>query len=135
MKSTLIKTTLALLALGLVATGAQAGWERHDDGYDHHAIQQSRQFSQQVDARQERQLERIRVGLQEGRLTRGEFRRLKQQQREIRAMADYFRADGLIDAREFRRLDRALNEASDDIWAEKHDREARSRYGDDYRYN
>lgn len=139
MKSTWIKNTLGLLALGLVATGAQAGWERHDHGYDHgydhRAIQQSRQFSQQVDARQERQMERIRVGLQEGRLTRAEFRRLKQEQREIRAMADYFRADGLIDAREFRRLDRALNEASDDIWAEKHDREARSRYADDYRYN
>lgn len=141
MKSTWIKNTLGLLALGLVATGAQAGWERHDHGYgydhgyDHRAIQQSRQFSQQVDARQERQMERIRVGLQEGRLTRAEFRRLKQEQREIRAMADYFRGDGLIDAREFRRLDRALNEASDDIWAEKHDREARSRYADDYRYN
>lgn len=132
MKSTWMKKTLALLALGLVTTGAQAHWDRDDPRHDRRAYQQSQQFLQQIDARQDRQRERIVAGMREGRLTRGEFRRLKEEQHEIRAMEEHFLADGLIDVREFQRLDRALNAASDNIWSEKHDRQAR--YGDTYRY-
>jgi CRISPR/Cas system-associated endoribonuclease Cas2 len=135
MKSTLMKKTLGLLALGLIATGAQASWERHEYAYDRHAYQQSQRFSQQIDARQARQMERIMAGMHEGRLTRAEFRRLKQEQREIRAMEHHFLADGVIDSREFQRLERALDTASDNIRAEKHDRQARSPYGDPYRFN
>jgi hypothetical protein len=73
MKSALMKKILALLALGLIATGAQASWDRHDQGYDRHAYQQSRHFSQQIDARQDQQRERIMAGKRAGRLTRAEF--------------------------------------------------------------
>jgi hypothetical protein len=128
MKSTLIKKTLGLLALGLVATGAQASWDRHDDAYVRHTAQQSRQFSQQIDARQDRQMERIEAGMKAGRLTRREYRDLVQEQREIRAMKRHFRADGVIDVREFRRLDRALDIANRNIRDEKHDRQARNAY-------
>lgn len=159
MKTSLMKKTLAVLAfasLGLVATGSQAGGSR--EGYDdgHHqvrgwngshaafdnqahqgrfAYQQSIAFGQQVDARQHRQMERISAGMRSGALTRGEFRQLMHEQREIRAMERNFQADGLIDAREFQRLDRALDVASHNIMDEKHDRQARNAYGYTPRFN
>jgi hypothetical protein len=52
-----------------------------------------------------------------------------QEQHEIRAMEHHFAADGLIDAREFQRLDRALDIASRNIKLEKHDRQDRYAYG------
>src|SRR5574340_25539 len=134
-KNTLMKKTLPLLALGLFASAAQAGWERDADYPGGRAYQQSLRFSQEIDARQDRQMERIIAGMREGRLTRGEFRRLKEEQRDIRFMENDFRADGLIDAREFQRLERALDVASRNIWAEKHDRQARSAYGYDSRFD
>lgn len=129
MKSTLINRTLGLVALGLVATGAQAGWDHHDRAYDRHAVQQSRMYSQEIDARQDRQMERIEAGRWNGMLTRAEYRRLMREQREIRAMERHFEGDGLIDRREFRRLERALDIASRNIRVEKHDHQARNAYG------
>jgi len=141
MKSNLMKKTLAVLALGtlgLMATGAQAGWDR--GGYGHgqsgHAYQQSRMFSQQINARQDQQMERIQAGKRDGNLRRAEFRELMHEQREIRAMERYFSADGVIDAREFKRLDHALDIASRHIQAEKHDdRQARNVYDPSRRFN
>ncbi len=129
MKSTLMKTALGLLAFGslvLSAPSAMAGWDR--DGHDRYAFRQSQQFSQQVNARQDRQMDRIRTGMHEGRLTRAEFRELMHEQREIRSMERHFRADGFIDGREFRHLGHALDRASRNIRAEKHDRQQRYAY-------
>ena len=135
MKSNLMKKTLGVLALaslGLMTTGAQADWDRGGPGYGYghtghggQAYQQSLMFGQQIDARQNRQMERIQAGMRSGSLTRHEFRDLMHEQREIRAMEHHFRADGFIDAREFQRLDRALDIASQNIRAEKHDRQER----------
>jgi hypothetical protein len=141
MKSTLLKKTLAALTLGclgLVATGAQAGESRGEDGYGYghsalnrhsmqsaHAYRQSQRYSQHINLRQDRQRERIQTGMRTGSLTRAEFRRLMQEQRHIRAMEHRFRADGRINAREFQRLDHALDLASRNIMAEKHDRQER----------
>jgi hypothetical protein len=125
---------LALCSLGLMASGAQADWNRQSHGG--HAYQQSRAFSQQIDARQARQMERIHAGKRAGDLTRGEFRELMHQQHTIHAMERRFRADGMIDAREFQRLDRALDVASRSIKTEKNDRQARYAYGHTpYRFN
>lgn len=135
MKSTLMKKTLGLLALGLIATGAQASWDRDEHRYSGRTYPQSQLFSEKVDARQDRQKARIMAGMREGRLSRAEFRRLKQEQREIRAMERYFYADGFINPHEFRRLDRALDIASHNIRAEMHDRQARSAYGHPSRFN
>lgn len=135
MKSNLMKKNLGVLALsilGLMATAAQAGWDR--DGYDH-AYQQSQMFSQQIDARQDRQMERIQAGKREGNLRRAEFRELMHEQREISSMERYFSEDGVIDAREFKRLDHALDIASRNIRAEKQDRQVRSAYGHSSRFN
>lgn len=156
MKNQLMKKTLAVLvlgSLGLVATGAQADGNR--EGYGHHqmqdrndrhaavdhrvhqrrALQQSAVFNQQINARQDRQLDRIRAGMRSGALTRGEFRTLMHEQHKISHMERHFKADGLIDAREFHRLDRALNIASHNIKDEKHDRQARNSHGHHSRFN
>ena len=135
MKSNLMKKTLGVLALGalgLMATGAQAGWDRGDYGQGHnrHDYQQSQMFSQQINARQDRQMERIQAGRREGNLRRAEFRELMYEQREIRAMERYFSADGVIDAREFTRLDHALDIAGRNIRAEKQD-DRQARYADE----
>ena len=78
---------------------------------------------------------RIEAGMRRGDLTRAEYRRLIQEQREIRATERRFRADGRIDAREFHRLERALDVASRHIRDERHDRQARNAYGDRHRFN
>jgi uncharacterized membrane protein YebE (DUF533 family) len=131
----LIRQTLGVLALGLAATAAQANWGQHEYAYDRHAAQQSRHYSQEINARQDRQMARIEAGMRRGDLTRGEYRRLMEEQREIRAMERHFRADGWIDAREFRRIERALDIASNNIRDERHDRQARSAYGQRYNFN
>ena len=147
MKSNLMKKTfgiLALGALGLMATAAHADWDgaqanRDRDGYGQghgrHAYQQSQMFSQQINARQDLQMERIQAGKREGDLRRAEFRELMREQREISAMERYFSADGMIDAREFRRLDHALDIASRNIKAERRDdQQVRNAY-DHRRFN
>ena len=140
MKSKLMKKTLGVLTLsvlGLMASGAQADWDRDGYGQGHrgHAYQQSQMFSEQINARQDRQMERIQAGRHEGNLRRAEFRELMHEQREIRAMERYFSADGVIDAREFRRLDHALDVASRNIKAERRDdQQVRNAY-DHRRFN
>ncbi len=134
MKSKLDKTLIALLTfgtLGLAASGAHAGWnhDAYGPGYGFQAYKQSLLFGQQINERQSRQMQRIEAGMHKGELTRFEFRRLMQEQHEIRAMEHHFAADGLIDAREFQRLDRALDIASRNIKLEKHDRQDRYAYG------
>lgn len=126
MKTTLLKNSLGLLALGLIATGAQASWDRGGPGHNGRVYQQSKVYSQQVDARQDKQMMRIKSGLRDGHLTQAEYRKLMREQNDIRAMEHRFRADGVIDSREFRRLDHALDVASRNIQAEKHDRQARN---------
>lgn len=137
MKSILLNKTFGVLALGimgLAATGAQAAWG-HDSQRHQQVYQQSKAYGQQVNARQDRQAQRIRAGKRSGQLTRFEFRELMQQQRNIRAMEQHFRADGRINAREFKRLDRALDVADRRIRTEKHDRPARRAYGQTSRFN
>lgn len=133
MKSTSFKTTLSILTLGvmgLAAGGAQAGWG-DDRGFNHGpAFQQSRMFSQQINERQERQMERIQAGFRGGKLTMPEFRELMREQNEIRDMERHFSADGRIDAREYARLDRALDIASSNIKDENQDRQTRYGYND-----
>lgn len=130
MKSKLNKTFIALMAfgaLGLAASGAQASSNQHGYGPGHafQAYKQSQLFGQQINARQEWQMERIQAGMRQGELTRFELRRLMQEQHEIRAMEHHFASDGLIDVREFQLLDRALDMASRNIKLEKHDHQDR----------
>ena len=137
MKTTLIKTRLGLLMLGglsLLTTAAQADWGRHDPRVEQ-VYQQSRTYSQQIHARQTRQMDRIEAGKRNGSLTRPEVRNLMREQRDIQTMTRHARADGLIDAREFRHLDRALDQADHNIRTERHDRQARYAYPARSRFN
>ena len=134
MKSNLMKKTFGILALsimGLAATGAQAAWDRGGQGHKQ-AYQQTKAYSQQINARQDRQMQRIRAAKREGNLTRSGFRALMQEQHDIRAMEQRFRADGVIDSREFKRIDRALDSAHRNIQAENH---ARHSSGQKSRFN
>lgn len=84
MKSTTIKKSLAVLALGslgLMTSGAQADWNR--DGHDHvsDAIQRSNMFAQQINARQQQQRDRMQDGRRTGSLTRSEFHKLMRDSR------------------------------------------------------
>lgn len=134
MKSNLMKKTFGILALsimGLVATGAQAAWDHGGQGHKQ-AYQQTKAYSQQINARQDRQMQRIRAAKREGNLTRRGFRALMQEQHDIRAMEQRSRADGVINAREFKRIDRALDSAHRNIQATNH---ARHSYGQKSRFN
>lgn len=111
-----------------MATAAQADWHRNDHPQVRHAYPQSQAYSQQINARQARQMDRIEAGNHNGILTRHEVRDLMREQHEIQAMERHFRADGIIDAREFQRLDHALNQADRNIRVERHDRQARYAY-------
>ena len=71
---------------------------------------------------------RIIAGKRSGSLTRYEFRELMHEQRHMRAMERNFLADGNMIKREFRRMDRALDRASRNIRAEKHDQQARNHH-------
>jgi hypothetical protein len=121
MKTTLMKVSLGMLALGLMTGCAQADWNRDGPAYT-----QAGHPGQQINVRQDRQAERIRIAMRTGQLTRSEFQALMNEQHEIRAMERRFRADGVIGPHEYRRLDRALDNASRHIRAEAQDRQARS---------
>jgi len=91
MKNALMKTTLGMLmlgSLGLMATSAQADWDRNSHGYHpgEHAYRQSQAYGRQIDARQAHQMDRIRAGRHDGSLTPTEFRNLMHEQRKIRAL-------------------------------------------------
>ena len=146
-----IKKTLAALALGslsLMATGTQAenirinfgygenGYANRDRDYDQphpHRMnyQQSQRFRQQIDARQERLLDRIQEAKHSGDLTRYEFRELMRDQRNLSDLERGFVADGLMDPREFHRLSDGLKQANRTLREKEHDHEASNSYGGD----
>ena len=89
-----------------------------------------------VDRRQDRQWSRLTEGWRPGELTRGEFCRLKKQQRKIGRMADRFSSDGYLSDRERYRLEHAQDRASRHIARLKHNDTYRGpgrSYGHPYR--
>lgn len=135
MTRTVMKTALCVLALGLLATSAHASF--YDRGGRGHAqaAKQNQAFSQQVNVRQAQQRQRIEAAQRAGLLNRYEFRALMNEQQHIRGMERKFRADGVIDAREFQRLDRALDVAARNIRTETFARNTRQGYGASHRFN
>ena len=130
MKNTTLKHTLSVLTLGLMglaAGGAHAGWDHNRDHRHGPDFKQSQQFSQEINARQDKQMQRIQAGFRNGVLTQFEYRELMRQQAGIREMEQRFRSDdGRIDMREFKRIDQALDMAGRNIRDEKTDRQARN---------
>lgn len=76
-----------------------------------------------IDRRQQHQ--RIVAGIRSGELTPFEARQLRHEQREIRHMERRYLADGQVSRGEWQRLDREQDEASHNIWRQKHDYQSR----------
>lgn len=131
----LMKTALSALALGLLATSAHADFfDRGGRGHPQVA-KHSHAYIQQVNARQAQQMRRIEAAQRAGLLNRYEFRTLMNEQQQIRAIERKFRADGILNAREFQRLDRALDLAQRNIRMETLVRNTRHGHEQGRRYN
>jgi hypothetical protein len=76
-----------------------------------------------VDARQERQQQRIDQGIASGELNKREAGRLEREQGRIEADKEAAKADGVVTKQERAKLNREQNRASRHIAREKHDRQ------------
>lgn len=125
---------------GISASAIAYGNDDYRPGYDntafhrHPAFQESLRLVQEVNDRQDKQMDRILDGLYEKRITQQEFRKLMDRQRDIRRMERQFLADGLLSRFEYRKLDAALDAASRGIYKEGHDAQGRPAYGGGYGY-
>jgi hypothetical protein len=88
-----------------------------------------------VDRREARQKHRIEQGIQHGQLTPDEIAALDAQEKGIREMKKGFLSEGPLTKDEGKQLEKALNDASLQIWAQRHDTEgnqkSESRLGKD----
>jgi Skp family chaperone for outer membrane proteins len=78
-----------------------------------------------VNTRQHRQHDRITQGVRSGELTRRETRRLAEEQRDIRQLERGYKSDGTLTTAERRDLQHEQNQASRQIWRQKHDAQER----------
>lgn len=90
-----------------------------------HYKQGKEQQSLSINARQQKQAQRIRQGKRDGTLTRTEVRTLRKQQQRIKRLEHHFRADGKLTRVERRQLHKRLDRASRTIAAERRDNEYR----------
>ncbi len=106
MKGPMTMTMVA--ALLLTATVADAG--TRDPG---------------VNARQQNQRARIHQGVRSGELTRRETRHVAESQRDIRQLERAYKSDGTLTGAERRDLHHEQNQASREIYHQKHDAQDR----------
>lgn len=78
-----------------------------------------------VNARQQHQQQRIRQGVRSGELTRRETRNLAEGQRDIRQLERAYKSDGQLTRAERVDLHHEQNQASRDIYSQKHDAQDR----------
>jgi lactam utilization protein B len=78
-----------------------------------------------VNGRQRLQHDRIAQGVRSGQLTKEETAKLHQEEKGIRQEERVYRADGKLTPAERKDLHQDLNQASKDIYQEKHDNETR----------
>ena len=78
-----------------------------------------------VNARQHNQRERIQQGVGSGELTRRETGRLVEEQRDVRQLERAYKSDGTLTGAERRDLHHEQNQASHDIYRQKHDEQDR----------
>lgn len=104
MKSTMTAAMMATLALTALTVQAEAGTR-----------------DPRVNARQDNQRERIQQGVRSGELTRHETRNVVEDQRDIRQLERAYKSDGTLTAAERADLHHEQNQASREIYREKHD--------------
>jgi CRISPR/Cas system-associated endoribonuclease Cas2 len=78
-----------------------------------------------VNQRQQNQRERIQQGVKSGELTRRETGRLAEEQRDIRQLERGYKSDGTLTDAERRDLQHEQDQASRDIYRQKHDEQER----------
>ena len=78
-----------------------------------------------VNARQGTQQARIAQGVRSGQLTRPEAAQLRQQERAVRTEERAYKSDGKLTPAERKDLHQDLNQASKDIYQQKHDAQTR----------
>lgn len=137
MKTVTIAKTLSLIALSSLALAAGIshahGWGGHNpyltasapvfERSPHHGDPFAHDLGHAgIDARQQKQLERIRNGIEHGQISRHEARDLYREQKEIEWAQRRYLADGRLSRDEYRNLDRMLDQAGANIREEKHDR-------------
>ncbi len=107
-----MKTLLAVAAIATVmsigATEVQAG-----------------DRDPRVNTRQHHQHARSRQGVQSGELTRPETRKLAEEQRDVRQLERAYKSDGTLTRAERGDLRHEQNQASRDIYRQKHDSQER----------
>ena len=89
-------------------------------GHDRHRApdwQKQRELYRDIEARQRQQMARIQTGVRHGAISGREERRLMREQREIERMQRGYSRDGMLTLREWRELDRMLDNAQRNIVA------------------
>lgn len=149
-----MKTNMTIKSLGLAAVMAVSASAMANDwndvprygfpGYNHApayqnapaanhpAFQDNLRMVNEVNTRQDRQLDRILNGFYDKRITMIEFRKLMDEQRAIRVLERQALADGFMNRIEFQKLDAALDVANRNIFQQAHDdddRRGRPGYG------
>jgi hypothetical protein len=80
-----------------------------------------------VDHREKNQARRIHNGVKHGQLTPEEIDKLDAQEKALSDAEAKFKSDGKLTRDESRQLQKQLNEASEQIWASRHDTEGNQR--------
>jgi hypothetical protein len=78
-----------------------------------------------IDRRERREQARIRQGVRSGELTRQEVKKLEKEQGRIKAAEFRAKADGNFTPKEKAHVEKKLNQASRDIYRQKHDNQTR----------
>lgn len=93
-----------------------------DRRYGDHGRRKDRAFDQRVDRRLSKQRARTRAGWKDGQLTGPELKRIRRDQHRIARMDRRFGSDGRYTKRERRKLNNALDRASNRIYRAKNNR-------------
>ncbi len=101
-----IQTCASLLVVVMLSLAAKAPAKDGDKNVDH---------------REARQQRRIEQGIKHGQLTPDEVKQLEAQEGKIAATEKNFMSDGKLTKDEGKQLEQALNDASLQIWAHRHD--------------
>jgi hypothetical protein len=119
------KTIGSLLGIALAILLSNTALANEHKNSTHKQARHERHAQHSVDAREHRQQGRVAQGVSSGQLTRDEAKKLRTQQRDIRAEEKQYRSDGKFTKEERKDVQRDLNQASKDIYKEKHDAETR----------
>ena len=118
------KTLIALAAAGLLATGAAAAGTRDIAPAGFTRVQyHSEDRAAQINEREARINARIERGIQDGRLTEREARRLQRELHDVAVKERAFKSDGRLNEREAGELNRDLDRLADHLRKQVHDNE------------